>query len=158
MTMKTRKSWQEKLADNKGLPKVGKIEGKMTKRWGCGTMVIPAPLEVKQLMDKVPKRKLATINELREALAKQHKTDIACPITTGIFAWIAAHAAEEAAAAGAKKITPYWRTIKSGGELNAKYPGGIDALRRKLEAEAPPVVQGGKNCFVDFCGGRLCFF
>jgi hypothetical protein len=30
--MKFRKSWQEKLAENKGLPKVIKIEGKMSKR------------------------------------------------------------------------------------------------------------------------------
>src|SRR5262245_29999632 len=117
--MKARKTWSEKLADNKGLPKVGKIEGKMTARWGTGTMVIPPPLEVKELMDKIPKGKLATINELRAAIAKKHKTSIACPITTGIFAWIAAHAAEEAAEAGAKRTTPYWRTLKSSGELNS---------------------------------------
>src|SRR5687768_12733720 len=48
--MKARKTWREKLADSKGLPKVGKVEGKMTTRWGTGTMVIPAPLEVDELM------------------------------------------------------------------------------------------------------------
>ena len=115
--MKARKTWTEKLHDHKGLPKVGAIEGKMSTRWGTGTMVVPAPIEVKELMDKVPKGKLTTINELRAALAKKHGTTIACPITTGIFAWIAAHAAEEAAA-GAKRITPYWRTLKNGGDLN----------------------------------------
>jgi len=41
--MKKRKSWQEKLAINKGLPKVQEITGKMSKRWGTGTVVIPAP-------------------------------------------------------------------------------------------------------------------
>ena len=35
--MKTRKSWREKLADDKGLPKVGPVEGKMTTRWGTAT-------------------------------------------------------------------------------------------------------------------------
>src|SRR5262245_21650807 len=109
MSEKTRKSWQEKLHNQKGLPKVGKIEGKMTARWGIGTMVIPSPLEVKELMDRVPKGKLVTINELRGALAEKHGANVACPITTGIFAWIAANAAEEAASAGAKRITPYWR-------------------------------------------------
>ena len=128
--MKSRKSWREKLADAKGLPKIASIEGKMTTRWGTGTMVIPAPIEVKEMMDRVPKGKLATINQLREAIAKKHATDIACPITTGIFAWIAANAAEESAAAGRKRITPYWRTLKSDGELNPKYPGGIEALVR----------------------------
>src|SRR6266568_1446118 len=50
--MKTRKSWREKLADSKGLPKVGKIAGKLTRRWGTGTMVVPAPKEVDALMSE----------------------------------------------------------------------------------------------------------
>jgi hypothetical protein len=146
--MKTKKSWQEKLADSKGLPKVGKVMGNMTRRWGTGTMVIPAPKEVDAIMKTVPKGRLITINEIRAALAKKHKTDIACPITTGIFAWIAAHAAEEAAAEGAKNITPYWRTLKTGGELNAKYPGGIPALKKRLQAEGHNVLEKGKRYLV----------
>jgi hypothetical protein len=154
--MKARKSWQEKLNDAKGLPKIGKIEANMSKRWGTGTMVIPAPVEVKELMDKVPKGKLATINELRIALAKKHKTSIACPITTGIFAWIAANAADEAAAAGAKRITPYWRTLKAGGELNPRYPGGVEGLREKLESEGHRVIQRGKKFVVENYANRVC--
>ncbi len=94
---KAKKSWREKLADSKGLPKTGMIEGKMTTRWGTGTMVIPAPVEVDEIMRKVPKGKLTTINEIRAALARKHRVDVGCPMTTGIFAWIAAHAADEAA-------------------------------------------------------------
>ena len=45
-----RKSWTEKLADDKGLPIVSRIDGKMSKRWGEGTVVIPAPREVDALM------------------------------------------------------------------------------------------------------------
>ena len=41
--MKHRKSWQEKLNDDKDLPKVVKINGKMSKRWGTGTCAIPSP-------------------------------------------------------------------------------------------------------------------
>src|SRR5688572_14084213 len=143
-----KKSWREKLADSKGLPKTGKIEGKMSTRWGTGTMVIPAPIEVDEIMRKVPKGKLTTINEIRAALARKHDVDVGCPITTGIFAWIAAHAAEEAAAEGAKRVTPYWRTLKSGGELNPKYPGGVPRLKKLLVAEGHRVVQKGKRFFV----------
>jgi len=146
--MRTRKSWREKLADSKGLPKIGKITGKMTTRWGTGTMVIPAPKEVDALMKKVPPGKLVTINELRARLALRHKTSIACPITTGIFAWIAAHAAEEAAAEGKRTVTPYWRTLKSGGQLNEKYPGGIPGLKKRLESEGHRVLKRGKRYFV----------
>jgi alkylated DNA nucleotide flippase Atl1 len=146
--MKARKSWQEKLADAKGLPKIGRVMGKMTRRWGTGTMVVPAPKQVDAVMRRVPQGRLITINEIRAYLARQHRVDIACPITTGIFAWIAAHAAEEAAAAGRKKITPYWRTLKSGGELNAKYPGGIAALKRRLQGEGHKIARRGQRYFV----------
>ena len=144
-----KKSWRVKLADSKGLPKTAKIEGKMSTRWGTGTMVIPAPIEVDEIMRRVPKGKLTTINEIRAALARKHRVDVGCPITTGIFAWIAAHAAEEAAAEGVKRITPYWRTLKSGGELNPKYPGGVPGLKKLLSAEGHIVVQKGKRFFVE---------
>jgi len=146
--MKPKKSWSEKLADSKGLPRVGKVTGKMTKRWGDGTMVIPAPLEVDGLMKQVPKGRLVTINELRAALAARHKVTFACPITTGIFSWIAAHAANEAETAGVRRITPYWRTLKTGGELNPKYPGGVRLLAKKLKAEGHKIVQKGSRYWV----------
>lgn len=139
---KQRKSWQEKLADSKGLPKVVKITGKMTKRWGTGTVVIPAPKEVDEIMKKVPKGKVITINQIRAMLAKKHGATIACPITTGIFAWITAHAAEEAGGEGKKDITPYWRTLKSEGELNPKYPGGVEAQAGRLKREGHVILPG----------------
>jgi alkylated DNA nucleotide flippase Atl1 len=132
---KTHKSWREKLADDKGLPQVQEITDKMSKRWGTGTVVIPAPREVDEIMRQVPKGKLTTINQIRAQLAQRHGASIGCPITTGIFAWIAAHAAEEAAAEGEKDITPYWRTLKVGGVLNEKYPGGVEAQAARLKAE-----------------------
>lgn len=153
--MKIKKSWCEKLADDKGLPKVARVGGKMTKRWGTGLMVIPAPREVDELMKRVPRGKVTTINELRAALARRHQADFGCPITTGIFAWIAAHAAQEALAAGRKRITPYWRTLKTGGELNPKYPGGIPALSQLLQTEGHKIVRRGKRYFVGGFQERL---
>jgi hypothetical protein len=153
--MKPRKTWREKLADNKGLPKVGRVEGKMSRRWGDGLMVIPAPVEVDELMRRVRKGRVTTINDLRTALARKHKADFACPITTGIFSWIAAHAAAEDAAAGRKRFTPWWRTLKTGGELNPKFPGGTGAQKARLEAEGHTVVQKGKRFFVRDFGRAL---
>src|SRR5258708_38480641 len=106
---KQKKSWQEKLADNKGFPKICRIDETKNKRWGTGTFVIPARMEVDELMRSVPKGKLTTIDELRKVLAQRHGATITCPITTGIFAWISAHAAAEAQAEGKKNTTPYWR-------------------------------------------------
>jgi hypothetical protein len=143
--VKKRTSWVEKLHDSRGLPKVEQITEKMSRRWGTGTVVIPAPLEVDALMRRVPEGKLVTVNGLREALAKKHNASIGCPMTTGIFAWVAAHAAEEQRQNGVDNITPYWRTLKAGGELNPKYPGGVEGLKKLLEAEGHKVIQKGKK-------------
>jgi len=142
MSAYKRKSWREKLADDKGLPKVGKVEGRMSKKWGTGMMVIPAPREVDELMRRVPKGKITTINELRAALARKHNASFACPMTTGIFAWIAAQAAAEAQAEGRKRVTPWWRTLKTGGELNPKYPGGVATQSKLLLAEGHEIIPG----------------
>ncbi|MCL6560454.1 MAG: MGMT family protein [Firmicutes bacterium] len=139
---RTAKSWQEKLEDGKGLPKVEQITDEMMHKWGPGTVVIPAPKEVDEIMRKVPEGELITINEIRRILAEKHGATIACPMTTGIFAWIAAHAAAEAAAQGNRNITPYWRTLKSGGELNEKYPGGVEAQSVRLEKEGHVIEPG----------------
>jgi alkylated DNA nucleotide flippase Atl1 len=141
-----RKTWCEKLNDGKGLPEVKPISSKFSKRWGSGTLVIPAPLEVDEIMKGIPQGKVTTINEIRAALAKKHNATIGCPITTGIFAWISANAAEERRQNGEENITPYWRTLKTGGFLNEKYPGGVEAQKQLLEKEGHKVVAKGKRC------------
>jgi hypothetical protein len=148
---KMRKSWREKLHDSKDLPRVVEITDKMSQRWGTGTCVIPAPIEVDEIMRSVPEGRLITINQIRESLARRHGATIGCPITTGIFCNIAARAAEEDADDGRKDVTPYWRTLKSKGELNEKYPGGTEVQAARLQAEGhiielsrgkkPPVVR-----------------
>lgn len=137
-----RKTWREKLADDKGLPRVFKIQPRHQKRWGKGTMAIPAPREVDALIRKIRKGRTATINDLRMAVAKRHGATTGCPITTGIFSWIAAHAAVEDEAAGRKRITPWWRVLKAGGKLNPKFPGGIAEQARRLRAEGHAIEKG----------------
>ncbi len=143
-----RRSWLEKLNDDKGLPKVVEITEKMSKKWGIGTCVVPSPREVDEIMKRVPHGKLTTINEIRSALAKKHGATIGCPITTGIFASIAAHAAAEEMEKGNKGTMPYWRILKSGGVINEKYPGGVEEQRRLLESEGHQVAQEGRKIVV----------
>lgn len=144
--MKRRTTWAEKLADSKGLPVVQPITGKMTTRWGAGTMAIPSPMEIDTLMRQVPAGRVVTIQELRAAVARRHGATIACPITTGIFAWIAAHAAVETSGP-----TPWWRTLKTGGEINPKYPGGVAAQKKLLRAEGHRFrIKGTRTFVVDY--------
>lgn len=147
--MKSKKSWQQKLHDNQGLPRVERITENMSQRWGRGTVVIPAPIEVDEIMRQLLQGKLITINEIRAKLAKKHGATIGCPMTTGIFAWVAAHAADEEARQGKKDIAPYWRTLKAGGVLNERYPGGIENVKFFLEKEGHKVIQKGKKFLVE---------
>jgi len=62
---------------------------------------------------------------------------------------LAAGAAEEDAAEGKKRITPYWRTLKTGGVLNEKYPGGVQAQKKRLEQEGHSVMPKGKKHVVE---------
>jgi len=73
---KLRKTWREKLEESKDLPKVVEITPEMSQRWGTGTCVIPAPIEVDEIMRQVPRGKLTTINQIRQVVAKKHGASI----------------------------------------------------------------------------------
>jgi len=102
--MATKKTWTGKLNDSKDLPKVVNLNDKGAEHWHGETMVVPAPIEVDEIMKKVPRGKLTTIDGIRKKLAQKHKCDIGCPLTTGIFSWIAAGAAGEQMAEGKKTL------------------------------------------------------
>jgi hypothetical protein len=141
-----KKSYNEKLQHNGDLPKVESIVGtKQAERLKAETMLIAAPREYDALMKRVPAGCLTTIDRMMAHLAAQYSADTACPMTAGIFVNIAAKASEERLGVDE---TPYWRTLKKGGELSEKFPGGLEGHRQKLEAEGHLVVQRGKRFFV----------
>ena len=152
MTYK-KKTWNEKLNDNKDLPKTLSFErnfpcGKALEKWGArpgDSVVIAPPLDVDMIMKKVPKGKIITIYEICTKLAKKHKVDYCCSLTTGIFINIAANAGEEDREKGGENITPYWRTLKTNGVLNAKFPGGQGAQKKMLESEGFTIIGKGKT-------------
>jgi hypothetical protein len=146
--MQQRKTWAERLTDSKNLPTIKAIPEKMAKRSGSGSMVVPAPSEVDAVIKTVGKYQLVTAREISASIARKHATTIGCTVTTGICAWIVAHAANEAELMGKAKVTPYWRVLKVGGELNAKYPGGLAGMKKRLEAEGHVIVREGKRYFV----------
>lgn len=143
-----KKTYREKLADDKDFPKIEEIPEKLAATWGVGNFVIVRPRDVDAVMKKIGKGKVTTTSAIRLHLAKEHGCTTTCPLTTGIFASIAAHAAEEDRAEGKTRITPYWRTLKSDGELNPKFPGGIDGLANLLKSEGHEIVRRGKRAFV----------
>lgn len=91
-----------------------------------GAMVISSPAEVDAWLRRIGPGEVATLDDLRAALARHHGVAVACPVSTAIFANMAARAAEERRAMGEDPagLTPWWRLLKKGGFLNDKAPGG----------------------------------
>ncbi|MGI6685206.1 MAG: methylated DNA-protein cysteine methyltransferase [Bacillota bacterium] len=140
-----RKTFNEKLQDSKDMPKVVEVsDPKAVMRFGGTKMLIAPPLAYNEIMKKVPWGKVITSDYLRAFLAKKHDADYTCHLTAGIFINIAANASHER---GTDEI-PYWRTLKKDGELNEKYPGGIEGQKLQLEMEGHTVIQKGKRYFV----------
>ena len=77
----------------------------------------------------------------REFLAKKHGAEFTCPLTAGIFISLAAQASEERED---NKI-PFWRTLKKDGELNPKYPGGVEYQKEMLEYEGHSFITKGRK-------------
>jgi alkylated DNA nucleotide flippase Atl1 len=152
--MSLKKSWHDRLASYPHLPSVKAIPAALRPRHGEGTIATPSPREVEAAMRSIPEGRLVTVMGIGQDIAVRHEATIGCTVTTAIFAHMVAHAAEEAPAQQGRQ-TPYWRTLKIGGELNPKYPGGIDAQMSKLEAEGHTVVQRGKRYFVEDFAKKL---
>ena len=146
-----KKTWQQKLEDKKNFPKTLTLEPnfpcyRALRKMGAepgDSVVLAPPLEVDAIMKKVPKGKLITLNEICTKLARKHETKYCCTLTTGIAITTSANTAEEI-----EEDTPYWRTLKNNGELNKKYPGGVERQKRLLEKEGHTVINKGKRLFV----------
>lgn len=137
-----RKSFNEKLQDSKDMPKIVVIENdRVVQRYGGKNMLISPPLEYNDIISKIPKGKLLTIKEIREFLAKRYDADFTCPMTAGIFINLAAQASCERK----NNRIPFWRCLKSDGQINPKYPGGIEYQRKMLEAEGHEVYTKGRK-------------
>ena len=148
-----RKTWQEKLEDKPSFPKVLMLEKnfpcynaahKMGAEIGDEIVLVNAS-EVLAIMKQIPKGRLITIVEVCRQIASNHDVKACCSLTTGIFIMTAANAVEEASKEGKSLEIPYWRTLKTDGYLNEKYPGGQEAHKRLLEGENFRVIARGRR-------------
>jgi len=137
-----KKDFNAMLNDSKDMPKFQTItDEKSIGKYGGDRMYFAPPIDYDKVMRLVPFGKLLTVGTIREFFAKQNGADFTEPITAGIFVSIAAWASEQRE----DDKTPFWRTLKANGELNAKYPGGIEAQRKMLEKEGHTIIQKGKK-------------
>ncbi|MBP3568246.1 MAG: MGMT family protein [Lachnospiraceae bacterium] len=142
MANEEKKDFNAMLLDSKDMPKVQIItDEKSIEKYGGNRMYFAPPIDYDKVMKTVPYGKVITVGNIREHFAKQNNADFTEPITAGIFVSIAAWASFQRAS----EETPYWRTLKANGELNPKYPGGVEAQKEKLEAEGHTVIAKGRT-------------
>ena len=143
MANENKKDFNAMMNDNRDMPKIQILEDeKMIKKYGGTKMFFAPPVYYNELMKKVPKGKLITVGQMRDCLAKKNNADFTDPMTAGIFVNIVAWASYQRK----EDITPYWRTLKSDGELNGKYPEAMELQKKLLEEEGHTVIsKGTKN-------------
>ena len=152
MANESKKDFNAMMKNNKDMPKIQIVQDEKTiKKYGGTKMFFAPPIFYDELMKKVPKGKLITVGQMRDYLAKQNNADFTekqnnadftDPMTAGIFVNIVAWASYQRN----ENITPYWRTLKSDGELNVKYPEAIELQKRLLEEEGHTIItKGTKN-------------
>jgi alkylated DNA nucleotide flippase Atl1 len=135
-----KKTYVEKLNDVKDLPKIVDLNEEAQKKFNAKTMVVPKPTDIYNIMKNVPQGKLITTSEIRTLLSRQYNVDTACPLTTGIFVNISANASVEL-----NDDMPYWRTLKSKGEINLKFPNAPEEQITLLENEGFEIFTKGKK-------------
>lgn len=142
MANEDKKDFNAMLNDSKDMPKIQVItDEKSIEKYGGDKMYLAPPVDYDKIMKKIPQGKLTTVGEIRDYFAKQSGADFTEPITAGIFVSIAAWASYQRT----DDETPYWRTLKAKGELNPKYPGGVEAQKARLEAEGHTVLKKGRT-------------
>ncbi|PYG86551.1 alkylated DNA nucleotide flippase Atl1 [Ruminiclostridium sufflavum DSM 19573] len=142
MANEKHKDFNAMLLNSKDMPKTQIIaDQKSIEKYGGSKMYFAPPKAYDNVMKAVPYGKVLTTGQIREYFAAGNNSDFTDPITAGIFVSIAAWASEQRR----DDKTPYWRTLKANGELNPKYPGGIDAQKEKLEAEGHTIIKRGRT-------------
>ena len=142
MANEDKKDFNAMLHDSKDMPKFQIItDEKSIEKYGGNKMYFAPPIEYDKAMKKIPYGKVITVGKIREYFAKQNGADFTEPITAGIFTSIAAWASYQRS----DDETPYWRILKNNGELNCKYPEGIELQKKLLEKEGHTIIQKGRT-------------
>lgn len=133
------KTWGQKLAGGK--PAHVEVLAKAFGGAPAGArMLVATPRLVDDYMRAAPHGEQRTIARMKDDLAAAHGVDLCCPISTSIFARIAAEAALEKLDAGAPfaEVTPFWRIVEPDGKVAGRLSCGPDFIHARRREEAEP--------------------
>ena len=128
--------------DHADPPRVEVLTESKSPNYPVGKMLISSPRELEAVIHRIPEGRVLTLAALRANLAKAHRADYTCPLTTGIFLRVVGEAAEEERAARGGDVAPYWRVVRDDGALIDTLPGGTEAQARPCPAPAASTRSG----------------
>ncbi len=133
------KSWSERLND----PRPHQVKPAPMDIAGMKKgeiMLVPTARLVDAFIRTIAEGKSMDVATLRARLARRHKAQVTCPITTGFHLRTVAEAAWEAHRCGTplSRITPFWRVLDAKAPTTAKLSFGAAVVQRRRAAEGLP--------------------
>jgi len=134
MTDWAKKLFQSEAVTKRAPRKIGDvIQGQL--------MLIPSARQVDDAIRNIPHGQSLNVVELRNVLAKEHGTDVTCPVSIGYQLRTVAEAAREALDQGVhlEQVTPFWRVLDAKTPTTAKLGQAavIVLEQRRKEGLAP---------------------
>jgi hypothetical protein len=131
------RSWADRLTDPRA-PKRVRLAAPFAGVPAGQMLFVGTPQIVDAYVRRIPRGESRTIVRLRRDIARAHRCDAMCPVSTAIFLRICAEAAWEALQAGAKvgSVAPFWRVIEPGSTIAKKLAADSAWIERQREIES----------------------
>lgn len=131
------KTWRQKL-DGGQLAHVEVLNKPFGGAPEGAKMLVATPRTVDGYIRAILAGESRTVAQMRLDLAHANGADIPCPISTSIFARIAAEAALEETEGGRplSDVTPFWRVIDEASPIAKKLSCGVELLRAQRASQS----------------------
>jgi hypothetical protein len=101
-------------------------------------LFVATPDIVAKYIRKIPSGTIRPVEWVRRDLAKRHKADATCPVSTSIFLRMVAQQALSELAEGKSRdeVTPFWRVVEPGSPIAKKLALNPDWIEHQRSLEA----------------------
>jgi hypothetical protein len=130
-------SWTTKMSKPRA-PKRVLLEADFAGIKAGNMLFVGTPAILDEYVRSVPRGEVRTIERMRREIARRHRCDAMCPVSTAIFLRMVAEAAWEQIESGAdtEDVAPFWRVIEPGSTLAKKLRADSRWIAVQREAEA----------------------
>jgi hypothetical protein len=102
-------------------------------------LFVATPKIVDDYVRRIPRGETRSIERLRRELARAHRADATCPVSTAIFLRICAEAVWEELerGRGIDEVAPFWRVIEPGSAIGKRLRADSHFIARQRDLEKP---------------------